>query len=167
MVDAYEPCGFTELAVDSIFMMPHLGVLSTVDEQAATDVFVRDCLIYLGTCVAPIGQGTWGERCADYSITFPSGRDLLSPPAMKGTLAFGEVRLVPLAVGEEATVAMTPARSVDLGAGKGVPVERRARGGVVGVVLDGRGRPLQLPGKPEERVRALKQWHAALNLYPA
>jgi uncharacterized protein (TIGR01319 family) len=33
MVDAYEPLGFTDLAVDSIFMMPHLGVLSTVDER--------------------------------------------------------------------------------------------------------------------------------------
>ena len=161
MVDAYEPLGLTELAVDSIFMMPHLGVLSTVNEQAATDVFVRDCLIRLGTCVAPIGQGVWGERCVDYVITFPSGRELA-----KGTLPFGEVRLFPLADGEEALVAMTPARSVDVGAGKGVPVEERARGGVVGLVLDGRGRPLQLPRKAEERVRALKQWHAALNLYP-
>src|SRR5881296_2156256 len=161
MVDAYEPLGFTELAVDSIFMMPHLGVLSTVNEQAATDVFVRDCLIHLGTCVAPIGQGARGERCADYVIAFPSGRE----PA-RGTLAFGEVRLFPLAVGEAATVAMTPVRSVDLGAGKGVPIERRARGGVVGVMLDGRGRPLQLSTQPEERVRALKYWHAALKLYP-
>ncbi len=30
MIDAYEPLGVTTLAVDSIFMMPHLGVLSTV-----------------------------------------------------------------------------------------------------------------------------------------
>src|SRR5437879_3823207 len=41
MVDAYEPLGFTELAVDSVFMMPHLGVLSTVDEQAATAFYSR------------------------------------------------------------------------------------------------------------------------------
>ncbi|HLG44469.1 MAG TPA: methylaspartate mutase, partial [Nitrospirales bacterium] len=69
--------------------------------------------------------------------------------------------------GEEAAVSITPARSVDVGAGKGVPVERRARGGVVGLVLDGRGRPLQLPPKESERVRALKEWHKALNLYPS
>src|SRR5437016_1306056 len=161
MVDAYEPLGFTELAVDSIFMRPHPGLLSTVNDQAATDVFVRDCMIYLGTCIAPIGQGKWGERCVEYVITFPSGRE----PA-RGSLAFGELRLFPLADGEEATVAMAPARSVDLGAGKGVPVERRARGGVVGVMLDGRERPLQLPTQTDERVRALKHWHAALKLYP-
>ena len=74
MVDAYEPLGVTRLSVDSIFMMPHLGVLSTINEKAATDVFVRDCMVYLGTCVAPIGQGKDGERCADYDITFPDGR---------------------------------------------------------------------------------------------
>ena len=162
MVDAYEPLGFTELAVDSIFMMPHLGVLSTVDEKAATDVFVRDCLIYLGTCVAPIGQGAWGERCADYAVTFQGGRG-----PVQGTLKFGELRLYPLAAGEEAAVSITPARAVDVGAGRGVPVERRARGGVVGLVLDGRGRPLQLPPKESERVRALKEWHRALDLYPS
>ncbi len=183
MVDAYEPLGFTELAVDSIFMMPHLGVLATVDEQAATDVFERDCLISLGTCVAPIGQGAWGERCADYAVTFTAGRNAQDatpppvivgtggasagpPPVIKGTLNFGDLRVFPLAAGEEATVSVTPARAVDVGAGKGVPVEQRARGGAVGLVLDGRGRPLQLPKKEGERVRALKEWHTALDLYP-
>ena len=34
------------LSVDSIFMMPHLGVLSTINEQAATDVFVRRITSY-------------------------------------------------------------------------------------------------------------------------
>ena len=57
LIDAFQPEGITRLAVDSIFMMPHLGVLSTVDERAATEVFERDCLIYLGTCVAPERRG--------------------------------------------------------------------------------------------------------------
>ena len=64
-------------------------------------------------------------------------------------------------------MSVTPARAVDAGAGRGVPVERRVCGGVVGLVLDGRGRPLQLPKTQDERVRALKAWHQALNLYPA
>src|SRR4026209_2982424 len=74
IVDAYEPVGCTMLSVDSILMMPHLGVLSTIDEKAATDVSVRDCMIYLGTCVAPIGQGKDGDTCADYEITWPDGK---------------------------------------------------------------------------------------------
>ena len=162
MVDAYEPLGFTTLSVDSIFMMPHLGVLSTVNEQAATDVFVNDCLVYLGTCVAPIGQGKEGETCADYEVTF--GRDR---KAESGTLNFGALRLISLGDDEKATVTMKPARQVDLGAGKGAPVTREARGGAVGLLLDGRGRPLQLPADARTRVAALTRWHQAVGLYPA
>src|SRR5688572_18138355 len=56
MIDAFQVEGITELAVDSIFMMPHLGVLSTVHPDAATEVFEKDCLVRLGTCIAPVGQ---------------------------------------------------------------------------------------------------------------
>lgn len=161
MVDAYEPLGFTALSVDSIFMMPHLGVLSTVSEQAATDVFVRDCMIYLGTCVAPIGQGRDGERCADYTIEFPGGRKPES-----GTLTFGEVKLFPLAVEELARVEIRPTKHVNVGEGKGATVAREARGGVVGLLLDGRGRPLQLPTDSQARLAALSRWHRAVDLYP-
>jgi len=161
MVDAYEPLGFTRLSVDSIFMMPHLGVLSTVNEQAAMDVFVRDCMIYLGTCVAPIGQGKDGEPCADYTIRFTAGRRPES-----GTLSFGELRLFPLGRDERAQIELRPAKQVDLGEGKGRSVTRDVQGGEVGLLLDGRGRPLQLPATPEARLAALTRWYRAVNLYP-
>ncbi|MEM7230344.1 MAG: glutamate mutase L, partial [Planctomycetota bacterium] len=60
LIDAFEPEGFTRLAKDSIFMMPHLGVLADVHPAAAVEVFERDCLIELGTCVAPKGEGKPG-----------------------------------------------------------------------------------------------------------
>jgi uncharacterized protein (TIGR01319 family) len=161
MVDAYEPLGFTTLSVDSIFMMPHLGVLSTVNERAATDVLVHDCLVYLGTCIAPIGQGKDGDQCADYTIAFDGGR-----PAERGTLSFGELKLIALGDDERATVTMKPVKSVDLGEGKGVAVTREARGGAVGLLLDGRGRPLRLPADPRARVATLTRWHQAVGLYP-
>ena len=160
MVDAYEPMGCTRLSVDSIFMMPHLGVLSTIDEKAATDVFVRDCMIYLGTCVAPIGQGKDGELCADYEITWPDGK------ATKEQLKFGELRLFPLESGKQATIKVQPIRQVNMGAGSGVAVTKEIHGGVVGLLLDGRGRPLRLPIEQQARVAALTKWFNAVGLYP-
>jgi uncharacterized protein (TIGR01319 family) len=160
MVDAYEPLGCTMLSVDSIFMMPHLGVLSTINEQAATDVFVRDCMIYLGTCIAPIGQGKEGDLCADYEIVFPDGR------LVKDQLAFGELRLFALEPGMKANVTLRPAKSVNLGTGAGAAMTREIMGGAVGLLLDGRGRPLQLPAEPSARVAALKKWFNAVGLYP-
>ncbi len=160
MVDAYEPLGFTLLSVDSIFMMPHLGVLSTVNERAATEVFERDCMVYLGTCVAPVGLGKDGDRCVEFTLTRSDGK------AEPGTLAFGEVRLLALADGERATLEVRPARHVDVGGRKGEPVAREVRGGVVGLLLDGRGRPLKMPADAEQRVAALNRWYAAVGMYP-
>ena len=160
MVDAYEPLGCTMLSVDSIFMMPHLGVLSTINEQAATDVFVRDCMIYLGTCIAPIGQGKEGDLCADYEIVFPDGR------LVKDQLAFGELRLFALEPAMKANITLRPAKSVNLGTGAGAAMTREVMGGAVGLLLDGRGRPLQLPAEQSARVAALEKWFNAVGLYP-
>jgi uncharacterized protein (TIGR01319 family) len=160
MVDAYEPLGVTTLSVDSIFMMPHLGVLSTVNEQAATEVFVRDCMVYLGTCIAPIGQGPNGERCADYEVVLPDGRK------EKGTLNFGDLKLYRLARDQQASVTVQPAKQVNLGEGAGQPITRTVRGGVAGLLLDARGRPLQLPREQTARVAALMRWYQAVDLYP-
>lgn len=160
MVDAYEPMGCTRLSVDSIFMMPHLGVLSTINEKAATDVFVRDCMIYLGTCVAPIGQGRDGDLCADYEITWPDGK------TAKEQLKFGELRLFPLGSGKQATIKVQPARGVNMGEGPGTAITKDIHGGVVGLLLDGRGRPLRFPVEQQARVAALTKWFKAVDLYP-
>ena len=71
MIDAYAPEGITDMAVDSIFMMPHLGVLSTVNEQAATEVFERDCIVSLGACIAPVGNVVEGKPALKVDIELP------------------------------------------------------------------------------------------------
>ncbi|MFH1228363.1 MAG: glutamate mutase L [Planctomycetota bacterium] len=160
MMDSYQPVGVTLFSVDSIFMMPHLGVLSTVNDKAATDVFTRDCMVYIGTCVATVGQGKVGDKCLEYKITFPDGK------VVTDTMAYGEVRLYQLGVGQEATVEATPARGYNLGEGKGKAINKKVAGGVVGLVFDTRGRPLVLPENKDERVSCLNKWAKAMNLYP-
>src|SRR5439155_4507887 len=68
MLDAYQPEGITMLAVDSIFMMPQLGILSTVHPEAATQVFDRDCLIRLGSVVAPVGVAAEAEEVGSLTL---------------------------------------------------------------------------------------------------
>ncbi|MFN3476968.1 MAG: glutamate mutase L [Candidatus Methylomirabilales bacterium] len=160
MIDAFEPRGFTQLAVDSIFMMPHLGVLSTVDEEIAAEVFMKDCLIPLGTSVAVEGSGRPGDPCFQYRIAFPDGK------AIKDAIPFGEIRRYPLGPGEEAIFEAVPTKDFDLGAGKGRKVAERVKGGIVGLILDARGRPLHLAKDHKRRVEQLKRWAQAVDLYP-
>jgi uncharacterized protein (TIGR01319 family) len=160
MIDAFGVEGVTELAVDSIFMMPHLGLLSTVHPAAATEVFEKDCLVYLGTCIAPVG----GKP--DTTVLELSWK-LIGGELHHDKLAYGELKRIPLAEGVRVEIELRPARHVDVGAGPGEQVYRFVRGGVVGLVLDGRGRrPMAVPTERAARITTTRRWSSALDLYP-
>jgi uncharacterized protein (TIGR01319 family) len=153
LIDAFQPEGFTFLGVDSIFMMPHLGVLSQVNPEAAQQVFDRDCMIYLGTVIAAKGDTRFGDPCFDYTIKFDDGTE------ESGSMKFGDMKLfADFTVGAEATVTVRPARKFDLGEGAGKEVTRKVRGGVVGLVLDARGRKIVLNPDHAERRKQLLKW---------
>jgi uncharacterized protein (TIGR01319 family) len=151
MLDAFLVEGVTELAVDSIFMMPHLGVLSTVNARAATQVFERDCLVRLGTSVVPVGEAKPGQAILTVRL---EGRS-------EEILRAGELRRIPLGAGESVKAVLVPARGLDVGRGRGQRHEVTLRGGEVGLVFDGRGRPI-VSAAPTTRA----QWATALEAYP-
>lgn len=153
MMDAYQPEGITMLAKDSIFMMPQLGVLSAVHPEAAAQVFQRDCLIKFGHVIAPVGVCKPGDNACTLTI---DGEDK--------HFKFGTLTLIPLGLGETKEVTIKPGRNFDVGAGKGKPVTATVEGGTVGLIIDMRGRPLQLPNDKKVRVSKLQEWHAALGL---
>lgn len=156
LIDAFGPEGVTRLAVDSIFMMPHLGVLAQVHPAAATEVFERDCLIYLGTCVSPLNGVKPGSQCFDYRLT-------VGGQTRSGSVPAGEIVLEPLGVMETADLVVEPARSVDVGAGRGRVLETKVHGGVVGLALDGRGRPMEIP--QARRAEVVARWAQAFDAY--
>ncbi len=161
LIDAFQPEGVTRLFQDSVFMMPHLGVLSTVNRDAAWSIFDKDCLVRLGTVIAPAGSAQDGDNVAEIEIKKPNG------DTVQRSLRFGTIELVPLAEREEAEVTVSPVRHFDVGEGVGRQLKTKAMGGVVGIVLDGRGRPIALPQDPGNRKTKLNEWFTSLKLYPA
>ncbi len=151
LVDAFMPEGFTRLAVDSIFMMPQLGVLTEVHRKAATEVFQKDCLIHLGTCVAPLGTQRTGTAL---KIT---GR-LADGSEVAEEVGANELRLLELPLEPAAELTFEPSRGLDLGAGKGKAVKHSVSGGVVGLIVDTRGRPFHFTRTTRDRQSLLDKW---------
>lgn len=155
MLDAYQPLGVTMLAVDSIFMMPHLGVFARQHAAAASQIFYRDCLVPLGSCVAPL-------------VRAPAGAEICRIGLADGTsvtLRSGELQLLPLGPGKEVEAHIVPTgRGVDVGAGPGAERKATLYGGEAGVILDGRGRPLSFAGGSRERRAQIARWYNALGL---
>jgi len=184
MIDSFLPEGITRMAVDSIFMMPQLGVLANIQKpefeesakKAAVEVFHKDCLIKLGTCIASKTAPKKPRRVMTITFTMPDGK------TMEKSYSRGEMELIPLGLDQKARVRIVPERGIDVGAGPGRVLEGEAEGGVVGVVVDARGRvytpakdatgkpflegAVPLPEDDGERVQTLKKWHKALNIYP-
>ena len=159
LVDAFLPEGITRLAVDSIFMMPQLGVLSTVHEKAAIEVFEKDCLIPLGSCVAPVGKFKEGQVMLSYEINLPNEKII-------GEVLAGEMKLIPVEY-VRCSAILEAGKGLDLGNGKNESVQTEIYGGVVGILLDGRGRqPFSIPQDMYTRVEKLLQWSLATNEYP-
>jgi uncharacterized protein (TIGR01319 family) len=160
MIDAFQPKGITKLAVDSIFMMPHLGVISTINEEAAWQVFDRDCLIRLGTVIAPVIVEKPGKTILRAKVEYPDKR------VEEVDLRFGEILKLDLPLGVKAKVYLEPIRGADVGEGRGKKFVAEVEGGVVGLIFDGRGRPLVIPEREEERVESLMRWFESLDVYP-
>jgi len=160
LTDAFQPEGVTMLFQDSVFMMPHLGVLSTVYPEAAWQIFDKDCLVRLGSVIAPRGVGRETETVLNIEMEMPDGETL------KEQLKWGELKRIDLGEKQTANVRITPTRHFDMGEGAGKEIITNVEGGVVGVILDGRGRPLRLPEESEERRRKLLEWFISLDMYP-
>ncbi len=158
MIDAFQPQGITALAVDSVFMMPHLGALSELCSKAALDVFYNDCLVEIGTCIAPAGISKPGETCLDYEIKMSSGE------IAAGSLDCGGIAHIPCF--GTAMALLKPAKHFDMGQGSGKTVTAEIKGGMAGIMLDGRGRPFSLPADNAQRRSLLSGWYKTLGLYP-
>ena len=168
LIDSFLPEGITALAVDSIFMMPQLGVMANIEKKdlaeqariAALEVFDKDCLIRLGTCIAPVGSVESKKDVLKAELEFSSGEK------KEINLDGGDLVLVE-ADYQEISITLTPAKGIDVGAGVNETIKTTVYGGQVGIIFDCRGRPLSLSKEPNKRISELNNWSKALNEYPS
>ena len=165
LIDGFGVEGVTKLFQDSVFMIPHLGVLSTVHRKAALEIFEKDCLIRLGTCIAFSGKLTpddYGREVASLKITMPDGN------VLDRKIEYGTLQKIELEEGETAEIEGRVQSPFSLTTKEGS--DRRfnitVEGGVVGILIDARGRPIDLPETDDERRMKLREWFTNLEAYP-
>lgn len=147
LIDALQPEGIVELMVDSVFMLPHLGIFSQMDLPGALDILERECLISLGTVLAPGGQPKNGSLALSVTGQTNTGRQI----RLQGN--WGELLTIPLGKEEIAQIQVFPHN------GAKWPLTRlhcSVHGGICGLILDLRGRPLSMENWPEQSYQ--EQW---------
>jgi len=155
LLDALQPRGVTSLVLDRTMLISQLGAVATVAPIAAVQVNENDAVMHrLGTCVVPFGDLPSGQAAIRVGVEYSNGRQVTAE------VMTGSIEIIPLRLNEQALLTLYPAPTADVGLGPG----ERARaaeeidGGLIGLIIDARGRPLTFSTNEAERQARLLQW---------
>jgi hypothetical protein len=140
LLDALQPTGITSLVLDPHNLASALGAAADKVPMLTVQGMVSGSFVSLGTVVAPVGRGGRGRPVLRLRMEKADGE------GVEGEILGGQLVVLPLAQGEQAKLILRPERAFDVGFGRpGKAGAVRVSGGVVGVIIDARGRPLRLP----------------------
>lgn len=153
LLDGLEPWGVTRLLLDGHGLAHVLGAIAAIEPLAAAQAAAYDAFVNLGTVIAPRGHGRPGHVAVKLKVTYESGETLeIEAP-------FGSLKVLGLPAGQSAEVEIRPARQFDLGLGQsGRAAKIMLEGGLLGLIIDARGRPLRFPSSDEKRIEQVQQW---------
>ena len=157
LLDGLQPLGITTLVMDQHNIAPALGAAAAINPVLASQVLESSTFLNLGTVISPVGEARPGTPVLRLRITYANGGET-SLDVKEGTL-----ELVPLPLGQKAQLQLQPLHRYDIGmGGPGRGGSLRVVGGVFGVVIDARGRPLSLPQDAGKRREKLGKWRWTL-----
>jgi hypothetical protein len=154
LADVLRRPGALQLALDHARLLAPLGSVPDPDERRAILAdLVDDLLVPLGTVVTPAGL-RHGRKAGTLRLHRDGGR-----PAIE--LRPGALESIRLAPGASAVAEFLFHDSVRLG-GRGRHFAIDVTGGLVGLVVDLRGVPLELPDRADLRSELFEAWDAAV-----
>lgn len=160
LIDAFQPHGITELLLDSQFLLPHIGALSVGQPQVAWDLLRHTSITNLGTCIAPVGPVASNSAILA-KVAVDSGDGQRSAMYIRA----GELNTLPLPCAKVCHIVVSPVAGYDVGAGPGKQLEKLIRPGLLGLLLDGRGRPITMPTQPLQRYRWILDTYTRCQAY--
>jgi hypothetical protein len=161
LLDALQPRGITSMVVDTAALAMMLGTIPGLAPQAAAELAETDAVpLLLGSVISTAGEAPQGQPAVRVVLEYADGRQQVED------VVHGMMARLPLAPGDHALLSLYPAASVDIGLGPGqhARASEPVEGGVLGVLVDARGRPLALPTPAEERIVRQGEWQRALGV---
>jgi hypothetical protein len=152
LLDAIGPIGATTLMLDRQHIAAALGAAGYFNPLAAVQSLEGGALLTLGTAISISHNARAGELVANAKLVDDAGREAVVD------VHAGAIELVALKLGQVGKLTLKPKGRSDVGFGPGRMGTHKVVGGQVGLLLDGRGRPLVTPRDPAERAERLQQW---------
>jgi hypothetical protein len=153
LLDAFQPLGITHLILDAQNMICALGAAARVNPLAVVQVLESPAFPKLCTAVCPVGKSHMGDPVLRYRLQYADGRQV------RGDVHFGSIEVVPLPLGQKAQMTIQLHRHFDLGlGGYGQGGSFAVEGGLAGLIIDARGRPLVMESDPAKNRKVQDDW---------
>lgn len=152
LLDAIQPVGITTVILDRNNLLPMLGAAASRNSLLPVQMLELPAFQSLGTVVSLVGSANFGGLLARVRMQYADGREA------GADVKYGGLEMLPLPAGEAATLSIQPRHGINAGFGAGRAGTVTVSGGGIGVVFDGRGRPLTLPEDGGRRRELLKKW---------
>ena len=160
LLDGLQPTGVTTIALDQNGVLPGLGALSEVNPLLTVQVIESNTFLNLGTIIAPIGIARPGTPILRIRLYHEDGRSITRD------IKFGSLSVLPVAMGEKVSLHLRPLHRFDIGmGGPGKSGKVNAVGGVLGIIVDARGRPLQFLPDEEKNMQRNEIWRKTYQKY--
>jgi len=156
LLDAIQPVGVMPILLDQNNLLPLLGAAASRNHYLPVQVIESGAFIGLGTVVSVLASANYGDQVLRAKLIYEDGTEA------RAEVKFGGLEILPLPSGQSGRLSLQPLRRADAGLGAGRSGVLPVTGGAMGVVIDARGRPLQLPSDPVRRRELMKRWSYAV-----
>ncbi|MBC8336016.1 MAG: glutamate mutase L [Anaerolineales bacterium] len=152
LLDALQPTGTSTLILDQNNLLPALGTAAEINSILPVQALESGAFVNLATAVSPLSSARYGANILKASIKRADGS--ISTTVLKQ----GGFEVIPLKAGQVADLNLQPQNRANIGYGPGRKIAMKVGGSALGIVLDGRGRPLDLQSDDNRRKELIKKW---------
>jgi hypothetical protein len=159
LLDGIQPAGVTTFVLDQNNLMAGLGAAAEVNSILPVQVLESVAFLNLGTVICPLSSARTGTEIMQVRVEFKDGNSNRYE-VLKGSLV-----MLPIRNGQEVNIHIEGNRRTIIdpvsGAHNG---SYHVKGGVCGVIIDARGRPIYLPTDKKKRQALLQKWNSELGI---
>jgi hypothetical protein len=153
LLDGLQPIGITTLVLDQNNLAASLGAAGSMTPLLPVQVLESGAFLNLGTVISPVSPAKAGTPILKIRLVTSDGEE------NRYEIKQGTLTVLPVLHGQRVRLHLEPAHDTDVGMKRpGMGGSLNVVGGVLGTVVDARGRPIGLPGDAARRRELLKKW---------
>jgi uncharacterized protein (TIGR01319 family) len=157
LLDGLQPKGVSTLILDSHSILSTMGAIARSIPVLPVQVLESSAFTNLATVVSVDSSLRAGSQVLRARMTYKDGK-VRETAVKQGSLA-----VLPLRTGEEAVLDLELSRLAHVENSELAETHFKVNGGLCGLVIDARGRPIKLPNNPNIRGELFSRWNSMLN----